>query len=31
MMLEEAEGSHNGVGTFDDYEAYIFDLRNARS
>ena len=30
-MLEEAESSHNGEKPFDDYEAYIFDLRNARS
>ena len=31
MMIEEAENSYNGVGPFDDYEAYIFDLRNGRS
>ena len=30
-MLQEEESSHNGERPFDDYEAYIFDLRNARS
>ena len=30
-MLQEEESSHNGEKPFDDYEAYIFDLRNARS
>jgi hypothetical protein len=31
MMLQEGESSCNGEGPFDDYEAYIFDLRNAKS
>ena len=30
-MLQEEEYSHNGETPFDDYEAYIFDLRNAKS
>jgi PilZ domain len=30
-MLQEEENSHDGETPFDDYQAYIFDLRNTRS
>jgi hypothetical protein len=30
-VLQEEESSHHGENPYDDYETYIFDLRNARS
>ena len=30
-VLQEEESSHSGEGPFNDYETYIFDLRNANS
>ena len=30
-VLQEEKSSYSGEGVFDDYEAYIFDLRNAKS
>ena len=30
-MLQEEESSRSGEGPFDDYEAYLFDLRDAKS